>query len=379
MPPVTQGILPLSAAELASARQYLYGGVAWGVLAELWMLAVLAWIYASGTSASWKRRLGRYWRPGWRVNGGVAALMGVYVLLALLPFDFYLGYARERAFGFENLGAGGWLTDWLLSSLITLSVTAVVVVVVYAWFHAKRGLRISWWLRLGLVLAVGTVVAVAVQPVLIAPLFNRFTPVENAALRGDIETLARRAGIPHARLLQVDASRQSSHTNAYVVGILGTQRIVVYDTLMQNQPADEIQFVVAHEIGHYVLDHLWKGVAFAIAVTLFLCALLGWLFPLFSRGHAPGDIAALPLLLVILLALLFLLSPLTNGFSRWEEHQADVYGLELSHQGCAAVRSFEREERTDLVYPDPPGWMVWWFFTHPSQQQRIATARRFCH
>ncbi|MGH9480767.1 MAG: M48 family metalloprotease [Terriglobales bacterium] len=374
MTPIGHGVVPLTPAELASARQYLYGAIGWGVLAQIWMLGVLAAIYYSGVSSAWERALRRRWRGKWIVSAGLAALLAACVLLTLFPFDFYLGFLRERAFGFERLAAMAWLAEWAESSLLTVAVTVVVAAIAYAW--ALR--RPRWWLRLWLVLSVGVIFAVTVQPVLIAPLFNRFTPVRDPARRAEIEGLARTAGIPRARILQMDASRQSAHTNAYVVGILGSQRIVVFDTLLETEPPAEVQFVVAHEIGHYVLHHLWKGVAFTLAFLLLLCALLAWLFPRLARGHAPGDIAALPLLLLILLALLFLAAPVTNGFSRWEEHQADAYGLALSHRACAAVASFAREERTDLIYPDPPGWMVWWFFNHPSQQQRIDFAQRSC-
>ncbi|HET9783822.1 MAG TPA: M48 family metalloprotease, partial [Terriglobales bacterium] len=227
------------------------------------------------------------------------------------------------------------------------------------------------------VLAAAVVVSVALDPVVIEPLFNRFTPVTNPEIRTDLEQLARKAGIPNARILEMNASRQSAHTNAYVVGILGSQRIVVYDTLLQTQTPAEVEFVVGHEIGHYVLHHLWKGVAFTLALLFALLALTGWLYPRWSRGRSPADPAGLALLLFILLAALFLVSPFTNGFSRWEEHQADAFGLRLSGQAAAAVTGFQREEHTDLIDPDPPAWVVWWFFNHPSQQQRIDFARSF--
>jgi len=370
------GVAPLDPTELARARQYLYGGLVGSTVAQLWLLAALAGAYFSGASAWARQRLERRFASRWLVQGGVAAGLGVGVQLLLLPFDFYLDYVRERAFGFQHQTALAWLGQWGLSALVTLVALVVVVELAYAALGG-RGLG-AWWLRMWGVVAVGVVFAAAIQPVLIAPLFNRFTPVGDPAVSAALGQLARRAGIPHAEILEVNASRQSSHTNAYVFGLLGTERIVVYDTLLRDQPLPEVEFVVGHEIGHYVLDHLAWGVAFTLLFLLGLFALLGWLYPRLARGPQPGDVAGLPLLLLLLFLMLFLAAPVTNGFSRWEEHQADAYGLQLSGQGCAAVASFQREEHTDLIYPDPPAWMVAWFFTHPSQQQRIDFARRFC-
>lgn len=349
----------MSPAELTVARRYLYGGLFWGTLAQLWLLALLffAWLYS--------RR-----RPA--VRGFTVGLFA-FLLLGLFPFDVFLGFFRERAYGFQHLGFPAWLGQWSLAALLDLVAALVIVTLAYAWLARRRGP--AWWVRLWTVVSAGVVFAVAIQPVFIAPLFNHFTPVRNPEIRADLQLLATRAGIPHARILEVNASRQSAHTNAYVVGILGSQRIVVYDTLLASQTPAEIEFTVGHEIGHYVLHHLWKGVAFTVALLFAFFAIVGWLFPKFSGGRSPADLATLPLTLLILMVLLFLASPATNGFSRWEEHQADAFGLQLSGQAAAAISGFEREERTDLIYPDPPSWIVFWYFTHPSQQQRISFAR----
>jgi Zn-dependent protease with chaperone function len=376
------GVAPLSPAELARARQYLYGGLAWGAASTLWMLACLAAAYFSGLTTIFQGWLDRRFASAYLRTALATAALLAAVLAALLPFSFYLGFVRERAFGFQHLDAAAWFGQWGISLALDVAAGVVVTAFAYGWMRRRRGP--PWWIKIWLVLAVAVVISVALDPVVIEPLFNRFTPVSNPEIRADLEHLARQAGIPHARILEMDASRQSAHTNAYVVGILGTQRIVVYDTLLRTQTPAEIEFVVGHEIGHYVLHHLWKGVGFTLVLLLALLALTGWLYPRWSRGRAPGnhpadpaDPAGLALLLFILLAALFLASPLTNGFSRWEEHQADAYGLRLSGQAAAAVQGFEREEHTDLIYPNPPAWVVWWFFNHPSQQERIDFARSF--
>lgn len=370
------GVVPWSVAELARARAYLYGGIAAGVAAQLWLLALLALAHRSGAAARLAAGLRRQFRSRSLTNAIIAALVLAYGLVGLLPFSFWLGWVRERQFGFARLGAGAWLGQWAESALLTILVGAAVIVIAYGWVRARHDRRA--WLRMWAVVTVAAVLAVAADPILIQPLFHRFTPVRDPAVRAEIAKLARRAGIPHAAIYEVDASRQSSHTNAYVEGIFGSERIVVYDTLLRRQSLPEIAFVVGHEIGHYVLHHLWKGLGFTAVYLLGLFALLGWLFPRWSRGRLLGDIGALPLVLLILLAAYYLSAPLPNGFSRWEEHQADAYGLQLSGQACAAVSSFRQEVATDLIYPAPNRFLVWWFFNHPSQQQRIAFAAGHC-
>jgi STE24 endopeptidase len=373
--PVAPPLLSLSPAQLARARQYLYGGLLWGTLAQLWTLILLGVAYYSGLAD----RIARLAGGSRRLLRTVAVTLGVFafVLVLSLPWDLYLDFFRERAFGFEHLSVAAWFGQWAESAAVYIVTGIVVAAIAYSWL--ARPSRMPWWFKLWVVIAIGAVAGVALEPILIAPLFNRFAPLPPGPARTEIERLARRAGIPHARIEEVNASLQSSHTNAYVDGILGSQRIVVYDTLLRSQSLPELSFIIGHEIGHYVLHHLWKGVAFTVALLLGMFVALGWLFPRLARGRSPGDPVTLPLTLLILLALLFVLAPATNGFSRWEEHQADAFGLRLSGHACAAVRSFQREERTDLIYPNPPGWIVWWFFNHPSQQQRIDFARRDCH
>ena len=358
--------------ELARARQYFYGDLIGGVLSEAWLLASLAVIFYSRASQRWQSWLERRGLPaGWRLNAAVFSAVLAAVLVAQFPFSLWLDFFREREFGFQHLRLANWMAQWAESLVVTVVVGTIAATLAYAVLGRRQPVPRRWWLRLWAVAAVMTVVAVAIDPVVIEPLFNHFTPMTNRVEAERIRALAARAGIPDARVLVMDASHQSAHTNAYVNGILGSQRIVVYDTLLREQSPAEIDFVVAHEIGHYLLHHLWKGVGFTLVYMLGLFALLGWLYRRWSGGLSVRQPAALPLVLLILVGAYYLSAPLPNGFSRWEEHQADVYGLHLTGDRAAAAASFVREEHSDLVYPDPPEWIVWWFFNHPSQEQRL--------
>ena len=228
----------------------------------------------------------------------------------------------------------------------------------------------------------GSIVLIMVAPVFIAPLFNTFTPLADGALKERILTLAHDNGIPAGEVYTVDASRQSSHDNAYVAGLLGTQRIVLYDTLLAAYPPEEIEFVMGHEMGHYVLNHVWKGTAFAaiIIVTAFfvLDRILGRTVTALAPklGYASlSSIAAVPLFLLFVAALLFLIQPVASGVSRHFERQADAFALKsLDARGvdrAVGVRSFQRMAGRNLSDPDPPAWIEWWLYSHPSIGRRI--------
>lgn len=376
----------VSPERLRLARQYLYGGLLWGTAGQLWLLVVLALLVFTGASARVRAALQRglqLLRPGytgrWPLTFAAALLLVVLIELAGLPFDFYLGFVREHAFGFSHLSVAAWWGEWGKTVLVALLLSVPAILLAYA--ILQRWPR-RWWLPVWALCVLLAIFSVAIEPVFIAPLYNRFTPLPAGPLRAKILQMAQQAGIPTRQVYVVDRSRQSGHTNAYVVGVLGTERIVLYDTILKAQTPQEIEFVMGHEMGHYVLHHLWKGLAYTAAlllVALFLTAKgFAWAIRRWPLGiTGAGDVAGLPLMLLLLGGLLFLASPVSNGFSRWEEHRADAFGLGICRCPQAAVDGFTREIDTDLIDADPPRWIVWWYFTHPSQQERIDFARQW--
>ncbi|MGH9534085.1 MAG: M48 family metallopeptidase [Terriglobales bacterium] len=375
--------------ELARARQYWYGGLFWGVLAQLWMFVVLYLMVRTGWALRLRRWTERHWL--WR-----AARIAVFTAVALtvlavaeFPFSLYLSYIRERDFGFERQTVGGWLADWAKSYGVELVAIVLAAWVLYwvlgrargvgRWGAARNGPRAA--VRVWIPCVILMVAAVAIEPVFIAPLFYRFTPMRPSPLRAELLAMARRAGIP-ARVIYVQHSgHDSSHTNAYVVGLLGTQRIVVYDTLLASDTPAEVEFVVAHEMGHYAMHHIWRGTLFGAAILLGFLLLSIWLYGRWFPGlgyRGLDDVAGLPLMALLLSGMFFLAAPGINAFSRHLEHEADAYGLRHCPDPAAAITSFRQDLRSDLIVPNPPHWVVWWFFDHPADAQRIAYAERYC-
>jgi len=378
--------IPTLPASSAVARQYLFGGLFWGSLAQLWMLAVVAWLSFSRRASALRR-----WANQRRVRAlrtraahDARVIAGLFTLLQLLefPFALYLSFFRERWFGFGHRTLAAWLTDWGKSYAVGLVVALLILLPALA---VLRRFPRRWWLMAWALTVAVMVFGAALEPVLIEPLFNHFTPLHDQLLRTRILNLAARAGIPAHEVYEVDRSRQTGHTNAYVVGLLGTERIVLYDTLLQAETPDQIAFVMGHEMGHYVLNHIWKGLALGALGSLGFFILLAGLES-HLRGHpqrgwradfagftSPG---ALPLLLLLLMSCQILLMPVENGISRHFEHQADAYGLQLTHDPVAAMGVFAGFATHDLSDPDPPAWVEWWFFTHPSLRHRYDFARR---
>jgi STE24 endopeptidase len=217
-----------------------------------------------------------------------------------------------------------------------------------------------------------------VAPLIIDPMFNKFTPLPSGPLRVRIERLATQAGIPHAPIYVVDKSRQTRTTNAYVTGLGASARIVIWDTTLQQLPPDEVVGIVGHEMGHYVLKHIPWGFAETVAGLLVLLPLTGRIvgWALAKRGNqwrlrGMTDLAAVPVFLLTVSVLGFLADPITNGLSRRMEHQADAYGLAATRNGPALARAFVYFASHDLSDPYPPPLVKFWLFSHPPIGERI--------
>jgi Zn-dependent protease with chaperone function len=213
---------------------------------------------------------------------------------------------------------------------------------------------------------------------LINPLFNKFTTLQDKELEAKILAEAARAGIQGGRVYQVNASVDTKVENAYVTGLMGTERIVFYDTLLQNMNQDELLFVTGHEMGHYVLGHRAKKVAFRsilILISLYVAYLLA--DPVIGRfknrwGFAtPSDFAALPLGVLAFWLFCFVDLPIDMAFSRYREHEADRFGLELTHENHAAATVFVKLMQVGLGVSRPGAIFTIWFDSHPCIADRI--------
>lgn len=290
--------------------------------------------------------------------------------LANLPISLYSSYVLEHRWGFSTQTMAGWWADYAKGAGLDLVFSALGAVL---FFVALQRWPLNWWLPAGLFMAGWLIVQAFLWPSLVAPLFNRFEPVQEPEVVAMVQKLAQKADIPLQEVLVMDASTRTRRANAYFAGLGHTKRIVLYDTLLNNYPLSEVEAVVAHEMAHWKLGHIITGVFWGIVgtfVQFYLLALV--LTSSFSRwqlANWPPRAWALALLFILLTS--FVTSPVQNGVSRYMERAADRESVALTGNADGAVAlqlSLARDNRSDIV---PPPFIEWFSYTHPNTLQRI--------
>jgi STE24 endopeptidase len=294
--------------------------------------------------------------------------------LLALPFGV-MGFELQHAWDMTNRSYGDWLRDRAVGFLIGPFFWGCAAIYVL-----MRLLPRTWWLwATGLLLVLGISYAI-LQPLVIAPLFNTFTPLSQTQwkdLEPKVRALMQRADIEVSEILVIDASRQSQHSNAYFAGFGPTRRIVLYDNLLKKSTPAEIESVLGHEIGHWQHDHIVKGIALAIpAALLGLLALSLILQGLTKRGYltSPSDPAGVPVVLVLYSLGMWLALPLENAISRHFERQADMAALELARQPDAFRKVAKNLAINNVSNVAPTPWNVWLFASHPTTLEAIQMA-----
>jgi Zn-dependent protease with chaperone function len=376
----TQAYLATVPADVrARSHAYTDGGYwiqVWGFLLGAGILLFLL-------HAGWSRRI-RDWterrtaRPGVRVFLYYVAFT-VLVTLLSFPLAVYAGFIREHTYGLATQGVGGWLRDQVVGLAVTLVLGGLALPVLY-WVLRRFP---HGWTAIGSAVSVALLVlGAAIAPVFIAPLFNRYTLLSDARIRDPILRMAHANGIAVDRVYVVDASRQTTRISANVMGLLGTQRISLNDNLLRRATLPEIEAVMGHEMGHYVLGHLYQFLVFftlvilagfALLRTAFAWALARW----GSRWGVRGidDPAGLPLLTLIFSAYLTLLTPVLNTYVRSSEAEADAFGLNAAREpdGFAQISL----KLADYRKLDPGPLEELLLFDHPSGRSRIRMAMRW--
>jgi STE24 endopeptidase len=345
-------------------------------------LLVPAAILFSGFSARLRDRVRRLARGRWLP--AVATYGAAYAIIQailFLPLSWYAGFVRQHAYGLSTETAGEWIGDWAKGTALSALMAALVVWIPYRLLRASPR---RWWLWTGLLTAPLTALLMIVAPIWIAPLFDEFGPMRDRALQARIHRLAARAGIPDSRIYEVRKSDETRRVNAYVTGFGDTKRIVLWDTLVDRLESDEVLFVVGHEVGHFVLRHTLTAILGAtLLVTLSLFAVhrvAGWAIARF-RGRFGferlDDVASLPLLLLVGSVVGLAATPAALAFSRWQEREADRFGLELTRDNRAAARAFVRLHDENLGVPRTGLLYRLWRGSHPDPADRIEFSNRY--
>ncbi|HYA98217.1 MAG TPA: M48 family metallopeptidase [Methylomirabilota bacterium] len=325
-----------------------------------------------------------------RVRFGQAAIFAVLLSLTIGFLDLPLGMYQHwisRQFGLSVQGWASWFRDAAKGELLGWIPAVLFVWILYAVIRASPR---RWWFYFWLASLPILLLLVFLQPLVVDPLFHKFEPLaqKDPALTESLERMVHRAGqsIPPERMFWMGASEKTTALNAYVTGFGASKRIVVWDTTIAKMTTPQITYVAGHEMGHYVLQHIPKGLVLGAAFLLVPFYLgyrtVGWILSRWGANWGVrelADWASLPVLLLLLSVFAFLADPVVNGASRYLEHQADQYGLEVTHgltpdSGQIAAQSFQVLGETNLADPEPSRLKVWLFYDHPAIPDRVRFA-----
>ena len=369
----------LSGAARVRSDHYFEGGYwtgLWGTLvaaASYWLMLRLGW------SAKWSGWASRVTRRRWLQPALYSLPFGIFGALLTLPWTIYSGFFRERQYGLMNQTFPAWFGEQGIALAVSLVTTAIFFTVVFALI--RRAPR-SWWAWAGGATAIMLALMVMVAPVFIAPLFNKYTLMAAGPMRDNILGMAHRQGIPADNVYVFDASKQTKRISANVSGLGPTIRISLNDNLLGRSSPEGVMAVMGHEMGHYVLNHIPKSLAYFTLLSFALMFLLWWVGPrLLARYGArwgvrdASDPAVAPLFAIVILLVFLALTPLLNTMTRVHESAADAFGLEAARQPDGfAMTAMQLSEYRKL---EPTALEEKLFYDHPSGRTRVRMAMQW--
>ena len=367
--------IPLAAHQ--KAADYTVAKTRFGLLEMAWGAALLlAWTLLGGLDLLNKLLL--VW-----IGGGMAQQLALLAAFAVigglldLPFTLWQTFRLEERFGFNKMSFRLWLGDaakgTLLGAVIGLPIAALIL-----WLMGAAGER--WWLWAWAAWTAFNLLLMLIYPSFIAPLFNKFKPLDDAGLKARVTALMQRCGFAAKGLFVMDGSRRSAHANAYFTGFGASKRVVFYDTLLRQLNAGEVEAVLAHELGHFKYRHIVKRMVTMFALSLAGFALLGWVSSQswFYAGlgvqpnmAAPNNALALLLFMLAVPVFGFFVAPLSARMSRKHEFEADAYAVaQTSGADLAAALLKLYQDNASTLTPDPV--FVKFYYSHPPASERLA-------
>ncbi|MCE9644838.1 MAG: M48 family metallopeptidase [Chloroflexi bacterium] len=340
-------------------------------------LYALAWLFL-GWSVSVRTWLLTITANEWAVVALYLAIFGGSFAILNLPLGYYSGFVLPHRFGQSNQSLKDWIFDQLKGLAIGAPIGLLLLELLYL---ALRLTGDAWWLWAAGGLLLFNVLVTNLAPVLIMPLFNKYVPLgdEHKELEERLLDLAKRANTKVKGVFKFDMSRRTKSANAALTGLGNTRRIILGDTLINEFSLDEIETVLAHELGHQVHKDIPFLIAFgtlSTTLSLFIASLVLSSAVTFFSFTSAADIAAFPALILILSAYGLLTSPIENAVSRWRENMADDYALSSTGKGGAFASAFTRLANQNLGEIDPEKWVVFMFYSHPPLGERIEKAKR---
>jgi STE24 endopeptidase len=368
----------LTPAQRAKSDAYFEGGYWLLLWNTLYAVLIGAVFLLTGLSRQIKKLVSRSKNINLR-NFLYAVIYFLLSWLLLFPLDVYQGFYREHQYALSNLGFGEWLKEEMIGLAVLCIAGSLLIMVVYI---AIRRARKSWWIWGAGITICFIAFGAFIAPVFLSPLFNKYTPLPEGKLKAEILSMARANEIPADNVYMFDASKQSDRVSANVSGLGSTTRISLNDNLLKRCTPAEIKSVMGHEMGHYVMNHVYKGLLEISVLMVILFALVNavMMWAIAKYGVRLGindiaDIGGLPLLVVLFTVASFLFTPLTNTMTRTQETEADMFGLN-------AAREPDGEAHVDMMLSeyrkvDPGYWEEIIFYDHPSGRRRVHMAMQW--
>jgi STE24 endopeptidase len=361
------------------AKEYARINRQWMLLTLFFGAAYMAlWLFA-GWSVQLRSALQGLTENPWLQAAGFVAVFGGLFYLLSLPISYHTDYVLPHRYDLSTESRRGWWLDQLKGLLIGVPLGLLLVEVTYL---ILRSYPLSWWLWVAGFLLLFNVILANLAPVLVAPLFYHFTPLQEThpGLSQRLIRLAEQAGVHVKGVYQIDMSRRTKAANAALLGLGNTRRIALGDTLLDNFQDDEIETILAHELAHQLHRDIPLGILTGSAITLvgLYLANLGLQAGVNILGFlSPADLAAMPLVALILGGYGLITMPLENAYSRWRERKADHYALMATRKPAAFSSAMTRLANQNLADADPAGWVVFFLYSHPPLNQRIAMAQNY--
>ena len=301
---------------------------------------------------------------------------GLAAGILFFPLNYYTGFYLEHKYNLSNQTFLAWIWEDLKGLLVSL-VIGIPVLLLFFWLLNRYGA--IWWLPMAVLLFILSVLLARIVPVFILPLFYKITPLEDEDLKTRINTLATDAGIKVQNVYKFNMSKNTKKANAAFTGIGKSKRILLGDTLLDNYSQDEIETVLAHELGHYKKKHIIKNIIIGTASSFLTLFLIAWFYDKsLAWFHFTGriDIPALPLLSLWAMLIGIILTPVGNIISRKYEYEADEYAVTSTHKPADFIATLEKLNDQNLGDKDPHPFVEWFFYSHPSIKKRIAAINK---
>jgi STE24 endopeptidase len=305
-----------------------------------------------------------------------AGITGLAMGIIFFPLNYYTGFYLEHKFKLSNQTLLAWMWEDAKGLIISL-VIGVPILLAFFWMLNKYGS--IWWLPMAVLMFILSVLLARIVPVIILPIFYKITPLEDEDLVSRINILAKDAGIKVQNVFKFNMSKNTKKANAAFTGIGKSKRILLGDTLLDNFSKDEIETVLAHELGHYKKKHIIKNIIIGTATSFLTLFLIAWFYDksiAWFHFTSMIDISALPLLSLWAMLIGIILTPVGNIISRKYEYEADNYAVTSTHKPAEFIGTLEKLNEQNLGDKDPHPFVEWFFYSHPSVKKRVAAINK---